>query len=739
MANMPVRCGLAILAIGLGNTPAEGMECREALVQEVARIGVPGIPGPVCVVGAGAFPVIVGRSGDQDAALVAAGAAGNGRLVAFGHDGYLQQEMLAAHDTGRLIRNAVRWSGRDRAPSTVVIGARDLADHLESRGFPVTRLQIAEAPDAPLDGAVVCLNAVQLRSARLLERLRAHLDQGGGVLVFATGWGWQQLNPGQALDRDFLGNALVAEAGLAFSGAMSQRGQPAGLPVDRQPEPWLHAARALEALHEASAGERVLSGEERQQIAATVTMAAEAVWHEEASFRPQLETLLDASTTSIVPSPDRPIRQHDALERLIVALQSTRLRQTPAGEVQAHPAAETFPGAVPHDAPRETRTLEIDTRIPRWHSTGLYAAPGDHLTVRVDESAAGRGLGIRIGVHTDSIRRRPDWWRFPEITRQFSLDQPEITIASAFGGLILVDVPRDRNLGTIPVVIEGAVAAPWYVHGTTDPDAWRETLRHLPAPWAEIGSDKVIISVPSRYVRQLDDPAELMDFWDSVLDACADLAARSRQRSRPERYVSDMQISAGYMHAGYPIMTFLDAAPRFVDVELLRRQGDWGMFHEMGHNHQSRDWTFTGTGEVTVNLFTLYVLERCSPGAPLHRAIRPQAKAQRIRRHILENQSDFEAWKRDPFTGLIMYIQLQQAFGWEAYQRVFAEYRDLPARQRPRTDAEKRDQWLVRMSRTVERNLGPFFETWGVPTSAAARQSIEDLPVWMPEGFPPTP
>ena len=97
------------------------------------------------------------------------------------------------------------------------------------------------------------------------------------------------------------------------------------------------------------------------------------------------------------------------------------------------------------------------------------------------------------------------------------------------------------------------------------------------------------------------------------------------------------------------------------------------------------------------------------------------------------NGSKFAQWKREPFLALIMYRQLQQAFGWEAYKKVFAEYRDLANDQRPKTDDEERDQWMVRFSRTVKRNLGPFFESWGVPTSKEARESIADLPVWMPD------
>jgi len=84
-----------------------------------------------------------------------------------------------------------------------------------------------------------------------------------------------------------------------------------------------------------------------------------------------------------------------------------------------------------------------------------------------------------------------------------------------------------------------------------------------------------------------------------------------------------------------------------------------------------------------------------------------------------------------------MYAQMQEAFGWDAYRWVFATYLALPDAERPRTDDEKRDQWLVRFSRTVGRNLGPFYEAWGVPTSQAARDSIASLPEWMPPGFPP--
>jgi hypothetical protein len=317
-----------------------------------------------------------------------------------------------------------------------------------------------------------------------------------------------------------------------------------------------------------------------------------------------------------------------------------------------------------------------------------------------------------------------------------------VRAANAFGGLIYVEVPFDLEAGTISARIDGAIEAPRYVLGKTSIDDWRSTVRRLPAPWAELETEKVVLTLPSEAIRELEDPETLMRFWDGVLDRYAELLGRPAERRRPERFVSDVQISAGYMHSGYPLMTMLDIVPTMVARERIASNGHhgvWGLFHEIGHNHQSEDWTFGGTTEVTVNLFSLYIMERiCGITEDPHPGVKRDAREKSVAKYLAEG-ARFEEWKRDPFLALAMYTQLKDAFGWGAFTKVFTEYRDLPEGERPRADDEKRDQWLVRLSRTVGRNLGPFFETWGVPTSEAARTSVADLPGWMPEGFPPSP
>jgi len=501
------------------------------------------------------------------------------------------------------------------------------------------------------------------------------------------------------------------------------------------------AIEALDALEAHAQSKRKLTAEQAKQAATTVLRAASRLPRDEKALRSRLATLR-AGYADAWPGAKRPLGPRHALQRMLLTLQLTELRKAPPEQTPAHPAAAEFPGAVDPKAKRVSRTVRIDTARWGWHSTGLYAAPGEAIAVTVPAAAADKRLALRIGAHKDSLWHLSSWRRCPEICRTWPIRSSTTRGASAFGGPVYIEVPPKCPLKTIPVTISGAVPAPLYVLGETSLASWRKTLRTAPAPWAELAGRRVVLTVPSRAVRTLDDPETLMTFWDAVLDACADLAAWPRERTRLERFVTDVQISAGYMHSGYPLMTHLDMPDVMVSKQRLlsnRHGGIWGLFHEAGHNHQSRDWTFSGTVEVTVNLFTLYVYETvCGRTAVQARpgVFSPRAQTKKIKAYLATGR-DFRKWQRDPFLALLMYAQLRDAFGWEAYKKVFAEYRKLPRDQRPRTDDQRRDQWMVRFSRAVGRNLGPFFQAWGVPTSKQARQSIANLPTWMPKNFPP--
>ena len=69
-----------------------------------------------------------------------------------------------------------------------------------------------------------------------------------------------------------------------------------------------------------------------------------------------------------------------------------------------------------------------------------------------------------------------------------------------------------------------------------------------------------------------------------------------------------------------------------------------------------------------------------------------------------------DAWFADPFLALDLFARLADKYGWEAFEKLFAEYASLSPEERPKTDLEKRQQWCSRLSRIVGEDLTPEFQ-----------------------------
>jgi len=713
----------------------------DAILDGVSHVGVPGWPGIVCAFGPESFPLVAGSASKRLAPVAAATRFGEGRAVMFGHDGYMSAGILGKDDHGRLMVQAVRWAAGartipDHEPRIATLKVDALRAHLASRGLDV--MKFGDNWHVKLEAVdVVCTDPARLGGESDVAALRKFVRAGGGLVVAGTGWGWCQIHKRPITE--YPGNLLLAPAGLvqANSGA-GATASGKRMAVANPPPELCQAAWALEKLTAHSRDEAKLTREQIGQAVYTVTLAAQNLPEDDELLMPRLEELVANLGEAAYPMPDRPLRQDTSgLASVAVVLENKRLRELAPEEMAAHPAARGFPYAVADDAPRVTRTVTVDAARPNWHSTGLYAPPGELITVTVDQRAAAAGLTVRLGCHQDRLWHLDRWSRWPELTFVKRVTSRETKVANPFGGPVYVDVPRGCKIGTTRVEIAGAVEAPWYVLGRTTADEWRDAVRSRPAPWAELECERIILTVPSKVVRDLEDPEPLMKNWDRVVELEDELAGYEPGfRKRPERMVCDQQISAGYMHSGYPIMTGLDVIALNVNASKLFEKGKtvgWGHWHELGHNHQSGDWTFDGTVEVTVNLFTLYVLEHLH-GVKLPEVgwgpLRMERRLSALKSHLKTGQPI-----RDVGLWLVMYAQMIEGFGWQPMKDVFVEYRKLPQSERPKSQAQKRDQWMVRYSKRVNRNLGPFFQKWGVPTTEAARKSIAHLPVWMPPDF----
>jgi len=194
----------------------------------------------VCAFGQDAFVVVVGKG---DTPVVAGTYAGKGRVLVLGHNGYLGREALESADTGRLVRNGLRWlAGKRRSPRVACPGKPDLVRVLDDLG-----MRAVDQPGLDKVDCVVLDPGAALSRERLAE-LRAFLEQGGGLLAASTGWGWQQLNTDLVLARDLPGNRLLVPYGLAFSTETVGTTGPLGFVTPGPPPALCHAGAAFEAL-----------------------------------------------------------------------------------------------------------------------------------------------------------------------------------------------------------------------------------------------------------------------------------------------------------------------------------------------------------------------------------------------------------------------------------------------------------------------------------------------------------
>ena len=150
-------------------------------------------------------------------------------------------------------------------------------------------------------------------------------------------------------------------------------------------------------------------------------------------------------------------------------------------------------------------------------TTGLYAAPGEVVTVTLPPIAVDSDTYVLVGAHSDNLWDKSQLHRHPQIVRWWHVDQQYMEVGNAFGGPIYIAISPGSVLGDFQVTISNAVKAPTYIHGQTDVSQWLQEHRHDPAPWAEIGSDQFILTVPSNEIRDLEDPDDLINDIDNSL------------------------------------------------------------------------------------------------------------------------------------------------------------------------------------------------------------------------------
>ncbi len=747
--NFSVRtwCG-TILVIALSPSLAIGQTGDlQVLLRGVHAVGTHANeeegPAAIAVLGDRAFPVVVGHAGPNHTVLpvVAAARFGKGRVVALADKGLLGDVTGApVQDDDKFLANALTWvrPGNLRGEKTRirVMELPGMAEHLRANGFPATQSD----PAWNTTNCDVIVAAVDGVSAAQAAALRKFLERGGGLIVAASVSHWEDQSSNGADVMGYPGNQILAEAGILFTD-VDASGTGAAYMANQRIPPMAAAVPALAVVRPLREG-KTPTPEELEQASRTLLTAAGIAPAGDKLFLPLLHKELEGFHQEHFPSARNPVVEAELLTRLAMALDRREMDLAHPEKMRPYPSAAEFPGAVPPEARKLTREIAVDTAHPRWHGTGLYAAPGQLITVDVPAIVSNQGFEVRIGAHTDTLWHLDKWERFPDISLAYPIRSTHVRVASPFGGLIYIQVPEKTRVGGFTAKISGGVEAARFVLGETTPEQWEQIRQNARAPFGEVESASLVLIAPLGELKKLDNPTELLTFWNKIMAAQADLAGWPVVPASPERIAFDQQISAGYLHSGYPIMGPLSLAGPSLSTAHMEQSNDfdggrWGYYHELGHNHQSDDWTFRGTVEVTVNLFSLYSFDAVN-GIPVEKNPRGSAE---FRKKLMGqiNWKDPDFGKLDAFQALVMYEQLQQAFGWDTFKVLFRNYRALPDSERPKTDLEKRDRWLVEFSRQTGKNLGPFFQAWGLETSPEARASVRNLTCWAPQELPVQP
>ncbi|XP_072258092.1 TRPM8 channel-associated factor 2 [Pyxicephalus adspersus] len=675
------------------------------LMQGISNLDISGqsVPSELLLHGPLTFPI--GLSNNNQCFFGAA-YYGRGRVVVGTHEGYLFKPELKT-----FILNAISWLDNGKNGKIGVKQLGNLLSVLQKEGLPCV------ASDLIPNLSVYCCNSYSDAEA---EKIQQFVAEGGGLLIAGHAWYWSYSNPNVL--SQYPGNKILNKFGISILGGTVKQGVYKALDP-KAIDSTYHFPRAVcQLLGDLKCGVELkppLStwlGRLRQDVSTYMKLPASPLT---SSLQEELVHLVQGCHLPNV-SKQCPV-QSCSKEAFIMCLAQD------ISCLDCHDHGEDHTDLLN----QHPVTVQIDATNPgddAWRSTGLFLSPGKTAILMFPASTAGKGLQVQVGCHSDNLSNAKEFCRAPVVIKKKDVCGEQMKISCIWGGLLYIIVKAKSQLGLIPVKVYGAEPAPTFIKGQTSLSSWQQTIRNYPAPWAELITENIILTVPSEAIRSLEDPEALMSLWDTVMAAIADLAAIPKKFPRPERIVTDVQISCGWMHSGYPIMCHLQSATEFTNVEHIKKNGFWGPIHELGHNEQRGNWEFPPhTTEATCNLWSVYVHETVLniPRNQAHPALKPKDRETRIQQY-LKNGAKLEDW--NVWTALETYLQLQEGFGWDPFKHLFAEYQTLS--NAGKSNKDKMNLWAEKFSQAVNRNLIPFFKSWGWPIEETTSQKLSALPVW---------
>lgn len=687
------------------------MDSRKELLQGIKYVPMNGTPGRIVVFGESAEPVLSATS--EEEVLIAAADIGRGRLVIAAHSGFAAnfsakkgppgQQGKDAHELDKLQDNIKKWLSRGKYHHKDPIAN---ASNISERDLQSYRIVFWTSGNAGVP------------TNTMLDFVRG----GGGLFHAVTPWGWLMGNTQKTLPDMPYWDVLIAGGLCYLDDYSSGPADPNGYSVRDNKAAGGNLRRYLQdAAHDL---DKACSASGMMKLLEKFPRSALT------GLEPLLRSLWQKCDIAIQQSPiakGEPVQGNKECGLLCIWTTCHSL----LGLKEAKAAGiEFFPGDFNAKPPVKRAEVEFSSKDTDYYFTGWYAPAGQTIKVVINSGNRGNNWRVMIGCHTDRLSDKT-LKRWPQIVTEVKLSGDRfLSISSPFGGSVYFTSPP-CECGNIRATLENVVATPQFriSDGEQGKLAWK-TSRLAPGIWADISGQFVTITLPASSVRDIEDPTEAIMAYDALMTSYHDLRGTDVAQARRQWIVTDKQTGAGYMHAGYPIVTHLDVAdPKskkfLLSVDKLKKSDtdSWGLFHEIGHNMQRSEWTFDGTVEVTTNIFTLFATEKFVGEKPwlcswLSKQVTPSVQ-------YLSSGANYKEWTEKPHVALMVYAELARDFGWDAYRKVFRRYEAMPVKDKPKNNQDKIDTWYAIFSEVAGFNLTPLAMFWGIPLSKTAVDKLQ--------------
>lgn len=385
-----------------------------------------------------------------------------------------------------------------------------------------------------------------------------------------------------------------------------------------------------------------------------------------------------------------------------------------------------------------------------YQPSGLYVRKGEKITLNVRNLDPDYDLSSMIGF-------KPMWGNRNN-TQENRLKNGANSVTAAQEGILsFIFVKRegyDTSPTTVSVNVTGGRAFPLYKFNRSNLANWQNDLRTMTdAPFVQLVSDKVLITITykdyvKRPIRNLaasfQTIHQVVD-WEDELAGFDNSSPENMRTNNRIHYLIDLystpkESESYYMYASnYMIGMKRD---NYTDLtEKLDRE--WGIWHETGHTHQQDSWTWGSIGEISVNLFSLYVQEKFGLPTRLNTIEGGESETTftKARKYIADPYKNYLERNRDDynelFSKLVMFHQLKSVYGWDSIRKLHQYFRKQPyIYDGNETDQDKANKFIYAMCLITRNNLIPFFKKWGLKVDSVTDRKIKSLKLPLPATDP---